>query len=205
MTHDAGELFARYAREVSYAVRQAARLLPDRAAIDYDDIRQEALICLAAYAGLMPGSHAGKLAEWEALGDEPALRRYLCSTLRADLVQIISRRIAPESPLPLDELPEGAGPAAGFEQALADHMARAEGIRALYPFLCRSVLDGMTEAQIARESGVTRHTVINRLAAERAALAASAPAAALCTRSANSRGALGIWGWRCPTLSPALP
>jgi hypothetical protein len=204
VTAGAEDLFRRYAKEINWAVRQAARLLPDRAAIDLDDIRQEAFICLATYAGLMPGHHAGRLAEWETLGDDLAVRRYLCATLRADLVQLVGRRIAPESPLPLGELGADAGPSVSFEDALADDLSLAEGLRASYPCLCATVLDGMTEVQIAHEAGVTRHTVINRLAAERAAFALASHAA-LCTRFANLRGAREIPGWHCLTLSPRLP
>lgn len=181
---EAGALFERFYREIAWAVRQVARMLPDRGAMDIDDIRQEALISVATYAGLMPGWHSGKLAKWEALADEREVRRLLCATLRSDLAQTIGRKLAPEIALPLGELVPSQEPSSAFEAALMASLAREAGIREAYPYLCRSVLDGLTEPQIASEAGVSVRTAKRRLAAERLAFAGMG-LAALCTRCAS--------------------
>ncbi|HYS44062.1 MAG TPA: hypothetical protein VEM32_08795 [Geobacteraceae bacterium] len=149
---------------------------------DYPDLRREAEILVAAYAGLMnrPARGGGRLAKWEtaASGNEARVKAFLAAQLRIDLSQVVSRRIEKENGgyqvLSLEELAEAGEDLVSKLQEKAQ-INNADGeleylrLRRLYPAFSRNVLDGYTQAEIAEADNAGLRTVERRIAEEKRA------------------------------------
>jgi len=165
----ARSLLDRFSHEINWAVDQVATAF-DLHGADVDDLRQEADILIVTYGGLMDGWHKGKLANWESITNRnpDEVKKLLSTALRMDLSQIIGRKIEKEQPtVYLEDLPPNEEPSYTFEDAVIDRIDGERSIRQLYPYLCRHILDGYSEIDMAREDGVTTRTIRRHIHEER--------------------------------------
>lgn len=138
-----------------------------------DELEQLARIHVVTYAGLMPGWQSGKLAEWTELaeGDEEQIRLLMTKQLKLALYQSVERQRAKQT-VSLDMLLEYDLEPIDYNQEdrmieRMDNRAAEAEYRRLYPTLSRSVLDGMTQAEIAEAAGITDRWVRTLIAKEK--------------------------------------
>lgn len=140
---------------------------------EIDDLRQEANILLMSYAGLMPGTHYGALAEIETSvnGDEKQVRHVLAFRLRKDLTQQVSRaqrRLINVSDTTIDDLlTSGDEPECESYEREYFEMLDESRMREKYPEFAMQTFDNKSIADIMAATENSRATVFRRIDAQK--------------------------------------
>ena len=135
--------------------------------VEYDEARQQAMLFLMSYAGILPGWHNNSLTGIEAATHPRAL---LATQLRLDLRHHFGNQLAKTQPTySLDEIIEKE--ADPLDEYLEDRIIeRIDGERdlySLYPYLAMHVLDDLDLNDIAVIMNVSESTVDRRMADEK--------------------------------------
>ena len=175
---DAADILDRFAvqiRWVVWSIRKSFKLEYH----NLDDLRQEANLLVLSYAGILPGTHYGRLEHMESEADftESRVKSLLAMTLRLDLTQKVARslmRVPPPGNKTLDNLIEsGTEPSEpSHESETHERMDETKYLRK-YPVFARNVLDGITQPELATELGVSLPTIERRIRGEKRSFLAS--------------------------------
>jgi hypothetical protein len=146
--------------------------------LNVDDLREEAIVLVITYAGYNDEASDGskRLAKWikDANGDDDQVQHFLARQLRIDLSRIVGRYLKDETDLVSLSNPNLENVLAGLDMEdvvidRADRERESRSVRKSYPTFARSVLDGLTQEEIAAELKVTSRTVRNRITTEKRA------------------------------------
>lgn len=144
---------------------------------EIDDLKQEARLQILCYAGLIAwptkqGRHKGILVEWKnkTEGVESEIKSLLAYELRLDLTRIItsgSKQLLIDD-RSIDELMESdQEPSEPSHETESDNNMDETQYLRRYPEFAMSVLDGLSQDEIAARQGITDRTVRNRIAGQK--------------------------------------
>jgi hypothetical protein len=173
----AEQALTRFDRQIKTAAHYVANKFAPEA--ELDDVTQEASIMILQYTGTMPGGrHNNCIAkvERDAERDEARVCKIILTKLYLDLENKIGREVAKyRNEIPTDLNPEtlrepgsdSYDPTDGMMSEI-DFERELPRLRRDYPHLIASVVDELTETEIAEALGVDRSTVNRHITQEKA-------------------------------------